>query len=225
MKLKHLTLIISAVVLLSFTACQEVENPIGTETPEYTFSLNDAVEINGDLATRTVVQASLETDAFVPSSDVIFDNCVMGQDDFGNKRSTERVDLGKVIRLLKLNEKQNALLKEYNLAHRDCIESIMMKWREAVAPIIEKANAAKKLVMEALRKKEITRREAMAKLNAINKEMNAAIEKLGMRKAMTIAIEDCNKKLLANIKAMLTKEQLVIWNKYFPANSLTSSKG
>jgi hypothetical protein len=222
MKLKHLTLILSAIVLLSLTACQDMENPVVTEVPQH----GVIMQIDSDLATTTIVPASMETDAFIPSSDVIYDNCVMGQDDFGNKRPPkERVELSKVLRQLQLNEKQIALLKEYNLAHRDCVESIMLKWRAAVAPIIEKANAAKKLVMEALKKGEITRREAAEKLNAINKAMNTAIENLGMRKTVMLAIEDCNKKLLANIRAMLTKEQLVIWNKYFPANSLTSSKG
>lgn len=225
MKLKHITLIVSAIVLMSFAGCQDIENPIGTEPPEYAIVLNDAVEIDGDLATAQVVECSLESDAFVPGDQSIFENCRIDRNDMGKGCSPkQRLVVSKIIRQLKLTGEQIELLKQYNLAHRDCIELVMLKWRTAVAPIMEKANTAKKLVMEALKNGEITRREAMAKLNAINKDMNAAIESLGLRKTIMLAIEDCNKKLLADIKGMLTKEQLVIWNKYFPANSLTSNK-
>ncbi len=226
MKLKHITLIISAIVLLSFTACQDMETPVDTGTPESIALFNDAVEIDGDLATTQVVECSLETDAFVPGDQTIFENCRFDRKDLGKGcPPKQRPMVGKILRELKLSDEQIALLKEYNLAHRDCIELIMQKWREAVAPIMERANAEKKLIMQAFKNKEITRKEAYEKLNALNKVMLAEIQKLGMRDAIKIAIEDCNKKLLADIKAILTDDQLVIWNKYFPENSLTSSKG
>lgn len=225
MKLKHITLIVSAIVLMSFAGCQDIENPIGTEPPEYAIVLNDAVEIDGDLATAQVVECSLESDAFVPGDQSIFENCRIDRNDMGKGCSPkQRPVVSKIIRQLKLTGEQIELLKQYNLAHRDCIELVMFKWREAVGPIIEKANAEKKLIMAALKNKEITRLEAFRKLNALNKAMREEIAALGLREDIKTAIEDCNKALLEKIKAMLTEEQLAIWLKYFPENGTTSNK-
>lgn len=225
MKLKHITLIISAIVLMSFAGCKDMENPIGTETPEYEIVLNDAVEIDGDLATAQVVECSLESDAFVPGDQSIFENCRIDKNDMGKGCPQKpRPVVSKIIRQLKLTGEQIELLKEYNLAHRDCIETTMQTWRDAVAPIIKKANAEKKLIMAALKNKEITRIEAFRKLNALNKAMREEIAALGLREDIKTAIEDCNKALLEKIKAMLTEEQLTIWLKYFPENGTTSNK-
>jgi hypothetical protein len=223
MKLKHITLIISAIVLLGFTACQELTNPVDTgTTPEYAIVLNDAVEIDGDLATTQVVECSLETGAFVPGDETIFENCRFDGKDMGKGfpprkgNPKERPIVGKVMREMELTEAQIELLKGFNQAHRDCIQAIMQTWREAVAPIIEEANAERKLIMDDLKGGIITREEAREQLKALNEAMRAEIDALGMKDAIKIAIEDCNKTFIADIKSILTAEQLVIWEKYFP---------
>jgi len=223
MKLKHITLIISAIVLLGFTACQELDNPIDTgTTPEYSIVLNDAVEIDGDLATTEVVECTLETGAFIPGDQSIFENCRFDGKDMGKGFPPRRGNLkdrpmvGKVMREMELTEAQIAQLKEFNLAHRDCIQLIMKTWREAVAPIMEKANAERKLIMDDLKAGTITRKEAGDKLKALNEAMRAEIDALRMKDTIKAAIEDCNKKFIADIKSILTEEQLVIWEKYFP---------
>jgi hypothetical protein len=223
MKLKHITLIISAIVLLGFTACQELDNPMDTgTTPEYSIVLNDAVEIDGDLATTQVVECSLETGAFIPGDQTIFENCRVDGKDMGKGCPPRkggpkyRPMIGKVMREMKFTEAQIAQLKEFKLAHRDCIELAMQTWRDAVAPIMEKANADRKLIMDDLKNKVITRKEAGDKLKALNEAMRAEIDALGMKDTIKTAIDDCNKTLLDGIKAILTEEQLVIWEKYFP---------
>ncbi|MEI6090613.1 MAG: hypothetical protein WCR42_09195 [bacterium] len=221
MKLKHITLIISAIVLLSFTGCKDMQNPVGTDTPEYAIVLNNAVEIDGDLATTQVVECSLESNAFIPGDQSIFENCRFGREDMDKRcppkgGPKDRPMIGKVMRELKLTAEQIELLKGFNLAHRDCIELTMQTWRDAVAPIMEKANAERKLIMDDLKNKVITRREAYDKLNVLNKAMRAEIDALGMKDTIKLAIEDCNKTLLDSIYGMLTPEQQIIWDKYFP---------
>lgn len=222
MKLKHITLIISAIVLLGFTGCQELTNPVDTGTTnEGIIVFNNAVEIDGDLATTEVVECTLESGPFIPGDQTIFENCCFDGKDMGKGRPKkggpkDRPMIGKVMRELQLTEAQIELLKGFNLTHRDCIELTMQAWRDAVAPIMEKANAERKLILDDLKNNVITRQEAYTKLKALNEAMRAEIDALGMKDTIKLAIEDCNKIFLANIKGMLTEEQLVIWLKYFP---------
>ncbi len=221
MKLKHITLIISVIAILSLTACQDMQNPTGTDPTESAIVMNNAVEIDGALATAQVVECTFESDAFVPGGDAIYENSRMDRKDMGKGcprkgGPKDRPMLGKVMRELQLTDAQIELLKGYNLAHRDCIELTMQTWRDAVAPVMEIANAAKKLVMDDLKNNVITRKEAYDKLKVINESMRAEIDALGMKDTIKLAIEDCNKALLASIEGMLTPDQLVIWAKYFP---------
>jgi len=224
MKLKHITLIISAIVLLGFTACQELDNPIDTgTTSEGVLAMNNAVEIDGELATTQVVECTLETGAFVPGDETIFENCRFDGKDTDKKcpprkgGPKERPMLGKLMRELNWTTEQIELLKGFNTAHRDCIESAMQAWRDAVAPIIEKANAERKVIMDNLKAGTITRAEAREQLKALNTAMRTEIDALDMKDTIKTNIDDCNKALLESIKAMLTPEQLKIWEKYFPA--------
>jgi hypothetical protein len=222
MKIKIITLIVSAIVLIGFTACQELDNPVDTGTTlERITIIDNAVEIDADLATAQLVECTLETGAFVPGDQTIFENCCFDGKDMGKGRPNkggpkDRPMIGKVMRELQLTEAQIELLKGFNTAHRDCIELAMQTWRDAVAPIMEKANAERKLILDDLKNNVITRQEAYTKLKALNEAIRAEIDALGMKDTIKLAIEDCNKIFLANIKGMLTEEQLVIWLKYFP---------
>jgi hypothetical protein len=219
MKIKHITLILAAIALISFAGCKDNNNPVGTDdTSSSKIAINDAVQIDGNVATTQLVECTLDNDAFIPGDQTVFENSRMDLKDNGKKCPPKGpLGLGKVMRELNLTTEQIASLEEFNIAHRDCIETAMKAWRDAVAPIIEKANADKKLIMTDLKNKVITRKEAVAKLVALNKQMRTDIEALGMRATTKTAIDDCNKAFLASIKGMLTADQLVIWLKYFPA--------
>lgn len=223
MKFKQITLIISAIVLLGFTACQELDNPVDTETKENIIVFNDAIEIDGDLATSLVFECSFESDAYVPGDHLIFENCRFDRKDKHKKHKNcnecekkEHKMVGKVLPKLKLTEDQVTLLKVYIHDHRDCIEFTMQTWRDAVAPIIEKANAEKTLIKTALKNEEMTRLEAYTRLDALNKKMREEIAALGLREEIKASIEDCNKVFLENIKALLVEKQYMIWIAYFP---------
>jgi hypothetical protein len=183
--------------------------------------MNNAVEIDGNLATAQVVECSLESGAFIPGDQSIFENCRFDRKDMGKGcppkgGPKDRPMVGKVMRELKLTDAQIAQLKEFNLAHRDCIDLAMKTWRDAVAPIMDKANADRKLIMDDLKNKVITRKEAGDKLKALNTQMRADIDALGLKDTIKTAIDNCNKTLLDNIRGMLTPEQQIIWDKYFP---------
>ncbi|MEI6091555.1 MAG: hypothetical protein WCR42_13960 [bacterium] len=222
MKLKHITLIVSAIVLLGFTGCQELTNPVDTgTTPAAIIAIDNSVEIDSDLATAQVVECTLESGAFIPGDQTIFENCCFGGKDMGKGRPhrggpKDRPMIGKVMRELQLTEDQIVKLEGFNTAHRDCIELTMQTWRDAVAPIIEKANADRKVIMDNLKAGTITRAEARTQLKDLNTAMCAEIDALGMKDTIKLAIDACNQTLLDSIKEMLTEEQLVIWLKYFP---------
>jgi hypothetical protein len=222
MKIKIITLIVSAIVLIGFTACQELDNPVDTGTTlERITIIDNAVEIDGDLATTQWVECTLETGAFVPGDQTIFENCRDDQNDMGRKGAPrhgkkDRPMISKVMRELQLTDAQIELLKGFNTAHRDCIELTMQTWRDAVSPIMEKANAERKLIMDDLKNNVITRQEAYDKLKVLNEAMHTEIDALGLKDTIKLAIDACNQTLLDSIKGMLTPEQLVIWLKYFP---------
>ena len=149
MKLQYITLIISAIALLVFTGCQESTNPVDTgTTTEGITVLNNSVEIDGDLATAQVTECSLETNAFIPGDQTIFEKCRFNGKGMNEKcprngSTKNHPMLGKVMSELQLTEAQIELVKEFDTTHHDCIETTMQTWRDAVQPIMDTANAHK----------------------------------------------------------------------------------
>ncbi|MFM6955894.1 MAG: Spy/CpxP family protein refolding chaperone [Ignavibacteria bacterium] len=124
----------------------------------------------------------------------------------------KRAHLRAVIDCLKLTEDQMKQVQALHQAKHDCEKSAREEFRAIAGPIRQEERALIKSLHEQLSAGTITRAEANAQLEAFRAKnasaMQAAIE------TMKVAVKACNDTLLAGIEAMLTPEQLLLWNQW-----------
>jgi hypothetical protein len=130
----------------------------------------------------------------------------------GDSISPKRAHLRAVIDCLKLSADQLAQLQLLINTKRDCEKAAKEQFKAVVAPIRQAEIALRKSLQEQLAAGTITRDEANAQLEAM-KAKNASLMQSSIE-AMKAAVKGCNDTLEAAIVAMLTPEQLLLWNQW-----------
>ena len=97
-------------------------------------------------------------------------------------------------------------------AKRDCEKLAREQFKSVAGPIREEEKALHASLRAQLKAGTITRDEANAQLEAF-KAKNAAIVQAAAE-AMKAAVKACNDTLEAAIVAMLTPEQVLLWNQW-----------
>ena len=120
----------------------------------------------------------------------------------------------RVFRLMKLDSTQRVAVIGYLKAARDCERAGFLKLKALMEPIVKAANEQRRDILSKLAKKEITRTEAAAQLKALNLSTRTLLETDAAIVAAKAEIKACFTKLLADIEAILTADQLVIWKRY-----------
>lgn len=126
--------------------------------------------------------------------------------------SPKRAHLRAVIDCLKLTEDQMKQVQALHQAKRDCEKSAREQFRAIAGPIRQEEKALLKSLHEQLKAGTLTRAEANAQLEAF-KAKNAAVMQSAIE-AMKTTVRACNDTLLAGIEALLTPEQLLLWNQW-----------
>ena len=126
--------------------------------------------------------------------------------------SPKRSHLRAVIDCLKLTEDQMKQVQALHQAKRDCEKSAREQFRAIAGPIRQEEKALLKSLHEQLEAGTLTRAEANAQLEAF-KAKNAAVMQSAIE-TMKAAVRACNDTLLAGIEALLTPEQLLLWNQW-----------
>ena len=130
----------------------------------------------------------------------------------GDSISPKRAHLRAVIDCLKLTPEQMAQLQTLIKAKRDCETSAREQFRAIAGPIRQEEQALIKSLHEQLAAGTITRDEANAQLEAFKAKNAATVQ--AAAEAMKTAVQACNDTLEAAIVAMLTPEQLLLWNQW-----------
>jgi HEAT repeat protein len=117
-----------------------------------------------------------------------------------------------VIDCLKLTEDQMKQVQAFHQAKHDCEKAAREQFRAIAGPIRQEEKALHKSLHEQLNAGTLTRAEANAQLEAF-KAKNAAVMQSAIE-TMKTTVRACNDTLLAGIEALLTPEQLLLWNQW-----------
>ena len=130
----------------------------------------------------------------------------------GDGISPKRAHLRQVIDCLKLTPEQLKMLTSLQQTKNDCVKTARETFKSTVGPIKAEEKALHKSLHEQLDAGTITRADANAQVEAFLAKngpiMQAAAE------ALKTSVQGCNEAFLAAIEAMLTPEQLLLWNQW-----------
>ena len=126
--------------------------------------------------------------------------------------SPKRAHLRAVIDCLKLTEDQMKQVQALHQAKHECEKSAREQLKAIAGPIRQEEKALHKSLRAQLEAGTITRAEANSQLEAF-KAKNAAIMQSAID-TMKATVKACNDTLLAGIEALLTPDQLLLWNQW-----------
>ena len=126
--------------------------------------------------------------------------------------SPKRAHLRAVIDCLKLTEDQMKQVQALHQAKHDCEKAAREQFKVTVEPIRLQEKALHDSLKAQVKAGTITRADAHAQIKAF-KDANASTMQAAIE-TMKAAVKACNDTLLAGIEALLTPEQLLLWNQW-----------
>lgn len=203
-----------SLVLMISTGCTETS----TTSPEddglalYSSSTESS---DGLLLPMNVEDATLDNAMMVSSNANDFcDNAGGEVRDNGRDRKPHPGPFDRLLRALKLTTEQQAQVREFLAAHKECVSSAMQVMREATSEIIEGANAARQEVLAKLQAGEITREEARAAIREINQRAREAIKNSDVVARVREMLKSCDEEFIAKLKQILTEDQLALLDRW-----------
>ncbi len=135
---------------------------------------------------------------------------------FGDMRNGrgQRLHLGIILRKLNLKQEQIDAIKILLRERMDCVRTAMQRLRESERAILQAANQERRAIMQQAKDEGWTREQLKAALQALAQRTREALKNNPVREEVCLEIKDCTKTLLDGIEALLTPEQLVIWQEW-----------
>jgi hypothetical protein len=130
----------------------------------------------------------------------------------GDSLKPKRPNIRAVIDCLKLTEDQMKQVQALHQAKHDCEKAAREQFKATVEPIRLQEKALHDSLKAQVKAGTITRADAHAQIKAF-KEANASAMQAAIE-TMKAAVKACNDTLLAGIEALLTPEQLLLWNQW-----------
>ncbi|MBM4176702.1 MAG: hypothetical protein FJ213_11110 [Ignavibacteria bacterium] len=119
-----------------------------------------------------------------------------------------------ILKKLNLSDDQLLQVKNYLIAHKECVTEPHRAFKAAVAPYIHAANEKRREILAKVKSGEITREQAKGLIKQLNIRTKELIQADPDVQAAQAAICRCKITLLNNIGSILTERQLVIWNEW-----------
>jgi hypothetical protein len=130
----------------------------------------------------------------------------------GDSAKLKRPNLRAVIDCLKLTPEQLTQLQALHQAKHDCEKAAKEQFKATLEPIRLQEKALHDSLRAQVKAGTISRADAHAQMKAFKdanaQSMQAAVD------VMKAAVKACNDALLAGIEALLTPEQLILWNQW-----------
>ncbi|GMV52981.1 MAG: hypothetical protein D8M52_01015 [Chlorobi bacterium] len=120
----------------------------------------------------------------------------------------------RLINALKLTPEQQASVKDLLAKFSSCTDEARNIMKDHQLEIIQRANQARADVIAQVRAGEITRKEALEKIRAINKDAREALRNSDVAKRVREMVKNCEDEFLASLDSVLTPEQKEILKKY-----------
>ncbi|MBS3945083.1 MAG: hypothetical protein KGZ42_06255 [Melioribacter sp.] len=119
---------------------------------------------------------------------------------------------GLIFRRLDLTEAQVTDIRALMKTYHESLKPLLKEFQDANKEIVKAANEKRKVIMDDLKNGVITRQQANEKLRILNNETKQQIKNNPASIRITNQICQLNKKLMDDIKALLTSEQVVKWD-------------
>mgnify|MGYP005847655081 CR=1 FL=1 len=119
---------------------------------------------------------------------------------------------GLIFRRLDLTEAQVTDIRALMKTYHESLRPLLVAFQEANKEIVKAANEKRKAIMDDLKNGVIIRQQANEKLRILNNETKQQIKDNPASIRITNQICKLNKKLMEDIKALLTSEQVVKWD-------------
>lgn len=120
--------------------------------------------------------------------------------------------LGLIFRRLDLTEAQVTDIRALMKTYHESLRPLLKEFQDANKEIVKAANEKRKAIMDDLKNGVITRQQANEKIRILNIETRQQIKDNPESIRIRDLICQLNKKLMEDIKALLTSEQVVKWD-------------
>jgi Spy/CpxP family protein refolding chaperone len=135
-----------------------------------------------------------------------------GRDTVKRDTSSRPMPWQSILPCLKLTPEQNAQLREFMMAQRECEKAAREQFRTELEPLRRAQKAAMDAIRADLKAGTITREEANAKVKALNDRMKNATQEAEAK--LRAAVKACMDRFFARLESILTPEQLALWNEW-----------
>lgn len=195
-------LLVSFIFIIIVTGCSDQVN-----TPETDISNMDLAVFDISDAAGGISDATLDAQYTFNSP---LEHRNFFRKDFSPGKSGRH--LLQILRKLNLSENQKTEVKDFISEHKDCVKGPLQDLRTLVGPILADANAKRKDIIAKYKDGIITREEAKAQIEALNKATRELINNDPGMAIIKSALCDCKSNLFRNIASILTDDQKIIWN-------------
>jgi hypothetical protein len=113
---------------------------------------------------------------------------------------------------LNLTQTQLDSIKVFMQEQNDCQRIARAEFYNTIIVFIDRANTQRQAVIDSAKQGLLDRQSAMQRFVQINREMHLAIANSGAQQTLRTALQACTETLFANIRSILTTEQLVKWD-------------
>lgn len=212
--LKALTVAFSILLIAGLYSCNEtgtVDNTVADEyaAPEFfTDGLNVPEPEVQECDFQNEMMLMNEAD-FVGPRDDRHPRFGRGERDH---RPPRFLHFGPIFREMQLTTEQLQTVRGFMQSHEDCIRAARQLFMLSIREIMQTANTQRTAVITAYRNGTITREQASEQLQAINQTVRQAMENNPAKDLLKADMKDCLLTLFANIRSILTADQLVIWD-------------
>lgn len=174
----------------------DLQNGIEDATLDKDFSFNDK------LLNYTFLNSGM---SFTPGNPMMKGNRWLERFDFAK-------NIGRILRQLNLIDTQRTEVKGFLLTFHDSAKVQVVKFFDAIKPILDSANVQRRAIIQDMRAGNITRDEAKTKLDTLNIQTRNLIEANPISLQVKQTLCDYRTQLFLNIRSILDSDQATKWD-------------
>ena len=202
------------VAVVAFSGCSEATEPTNESASGQFVEYTELTSYDLVIGSMEIEDATFENEVRVKP-----DRGAMGPTDSRGPRDDRpdggmRHPFGRLLNALNLTEEQRLQVAELLKTHHDCIKSAHDIYREHVSEIMTAAREAHKGIMASYRNGEISREEARAQLQQLNRRVREALKNSNALARVREMMKACDDEFFRSLAAILDDEQRVLLRRY-----------
>ncbi|WP_125185370.1 hypothetical protein [Botryobacter ruber] len=200
--MKHIKLsfgMLAVSALLTFSACQK-EDAVMPDTATMELAASEFQLEDLESLENPVITAATETQ------------------DFRIRETDRKTDaahsLGSILKHLNLDEAQRTAIKGFMEQQTACVAEHKAKIQERHRELMQRANATREELVKAYKAGRITKAELEERLASLHERLKTQLHSDEAKQVRVRMLHKCRAELLANIRSVLTREQLQKWHRW-----------